>query len=66
MRHSKNWSLALAIMWTVCLLVDIVSALTGDAPSWTLVFCPLSILVLDRWCHYADEVEREWLAKNDN
>lgn len=54
-------SLALAIMWTVCLFVDTLAAVTGDAPSWLLVFCPLTILVFDRWEHYAEDRFKEKL-----
>ena len=44
--------LALALCWTICLVVDIISCVAGDEPSWILVFCPLIILVWDRWDHY--------------
>lgn len=40
---------ALAIMWTVVLGVDILSAIIGMEPNWMLVFGPLVCLVADRW-----------------
>ena len=57
----SKMSLTLAIMWTICLFVDIIAAVTGDTPSWLLVFCPLTILVLDRWEHYAEDRSKERL-----
>lgn len=44
--------LLLAILWSVVMVVDIISAVVGNAPSWILVFCPLVILVMDRWEDY--------------
>lgn len=44
--------LLLAIMWSIVLMIDLASALVGNAPSWMLVFCPLSILVLKYWIDY--------------
>lgn len=41
--------LTLALLWTFALIVDIISAAAGNEPSWALVFCPLVILVMDRW-----------------
>lgn len=41
--------LILALLWTLTLIVDIISACTGNEPTWILVFCPLVILVMDRW-----------------
>ena len=54
---NKTTSLVLAILWTVVLITDIVSAVHGDLPNWTLVFCPLAILVLNRWTDY---IVLEW------
>ena len=48
-------NLILAWGWTICLIVDIISCAVGDQPSWILVFCPLTILVWDRWDHYIQE-----------
>ena len=44
--------LALAIAWTVCLIIDIIQAAAGMQPSWTLVFCPLFCLTTQRWEEY--------------
>lgn len=44
--------LSLAIMWSVALIADMASALTGGAANWILVFCPLSVLVLKYWADY--------------
>lgn len=45
-------SLFLAIMWTVCLICDIINCAAGNQPTWTAVFCPLIIVVMDRWIEY--------------
>lgn len=47
--------LVLAIIWTISLIADIVSALCGNAPTWTLVFCPLSVLVINYWMEFIIE-----------
>ena len=44
--------LLLAILWSVVMVVDIISAVVGNAPNWILVFCPLIILVMDKWEDY--------------
>ena len=44
--------LLLAILWSVVMVVDIISAVIGNAPTWVLVFCPLTILVIDKWDDY--------------
>lgn len=44
--------LSLAIMWSIILILDIASALTGGTPSWFSVFCPLLVLVLRYWMDY--------------
>lgn len=44
--------LLLAILWSVVMVVDIISAVIGNAPTWVLVFCPLIILVIDKWEDY--------------
>ena len=54
-------SLAMAIMWSVCLFVDIIAAAVGESPNWILVFCPLTILVFDRWEHYVEDCFKERL-----
>lgn len=46
--------LALAIMWTVCLITDIMQAAAGVQPSWVSVFCPLICLTAQRWEDYFD------------
>jgi hypothetical protein len=63
MKHKSNMSLMLALVWTFCLLTDIICAAIGDTPTWVLVFCPLGILVLDRWGHYIEDYMKE---KHDN
>lgn len=44
--------LTLAIMWSVALVADIICMACGGEASWILVFCPLIILVLDKWERY--------------
>ena len=44
--------LLLAILWSVVMAVDIISAVAGNDPNWILVFCPLIILVMDKWEDY--------------
>ena len=44
--------LLLAILWSVVMAVDIISAVVGNDPNWILVFCPLIILVMDKWEDY--------------
>lgn len=44
--------LTLAILWSTVLVTDIISAVVGNAPTWILVFCPLAILVIDKWNDY--------------
>ena len=41
--------LLLAILWSIVMAVDIISAAVGNDPNWILVFCPLIILVMDKW-----------------
>ena len=48
-------TLNVAIGWTLVLIIDIIYAVSGTAPTWVAVFCPLSILVLDCWIDYIDE-----------
>lgn len=44
--------LLLAILWSVVMAVDIITAVVGNDPNWILVFCPLVILVMDKWEDY--------------
>lgn len=44
--------LLLAILWSIVMVVDIISAVVGNDPNWILVFCPLIILVMDKWEDY--------------
>ena len=44
--------LGLALMWTFVLITDIISCYIGNEPSWVLVFCPLIILVIEKWEKY--------------
>lgn len=44
--------LLLAILWSVVMVIDIISAVIGNDPNWILVFCPLIILVMDKWEDY--------------
>lgn len=45
-------ALKLAIAWTLVLFVDIYLTIAGEQPNWVLVYCPLIILVTDRWDAY--------------
>jgi hypothetical protein len=42
----------LAVFWTLSLIVNVLSACIGVEPTWTLVFVPLTTLVMDRWKEY--------------
>lgn len=44
--------LLLAILWSVVMVIDIINAVIGNDPNWILVFCPLIILVMDKWEDY--------------
>ena len=44
-----------AIMWSIVLMADMASALTGGAANWILVFSPLSVLILKSWQDYFDK-----------
>lgn len=48
-------NLVLAILWTVALVSNIISACIGNKPSWVLVCCPLIVLVIDYWTKYVAE-----------
>lgn len=48
-------NLLLAILWSICLAVDIIACALGSAPTWVTVFCPLIILVMDKWEKYFKE-----------
>lgn len=48
-------TLGLAICWTLVFIADIISAVSGAAPTWVTVFCPLSVLVLNCWVDYIVE-----------
>jgi hypothetical protein len=50
-------TLACAIIWTVCLVLDIIDAAIGGSPSWILVFCPLIVLV---WRYWQDYIENDF------
>ena len=42
-------SLSTALMWTICLVGEVVFWLQGRAASWLMVLMPLSILVIREW-----------------
>lgn len=44
--------LILAITWTIDLIVNGVACAKGDKPSWLLVFCPLTVLVMEYWVNF--------------
>lgn len=48
----KKTALRLAIAWTIVFIVDLIVMITGEPPNWILVFCPLIILLTDRWEQY--------------
>ena len=39
-------------MWTMVLITDIISCSIGKEPNWMSVFCPLIILVIEKWDKY--------------
>lgn len=47
------YDLLLPILWTLCLIIGIISCATGGEATWLLVFCPLNILVLKYWLDFA-------------
>ena len=55
MKTARN----LAIAWTIIFIVDLIVMISGEPPNWILVFCPLIILVWDRWEHYIKESRNE-------
>lgn len=48
MKTARN----LAIAWTIALIADIYLTIAGEQPTWVLVYCPLIILVTDKWDAY--------------
>ena len=48
MKTARN----LAIAWTIVFIVDLIVMIAGEPPNWVLVFCPLIILLTDRWDQY--------------
>ena len=40
---------SIAWIWSICLSLSIARALTGGAPNWIDVFCPLVIVVINSW-----------------
>ena len=49
----------LAIVWTAILFVDICLTIAGIKPNWVLVYCPLIIVIWDRWSIYIKEKRNE-------
>lgn len=47
-----NIKMSLALIWTIVLISDILSAYSGNEPNWMLVFCPLILLVFKYWNDY--------------
>lgn len=45
--------LSLALIWTIVLIADILSACLGYEPNWMLVFCPVVALVFNCWVDYS-------------
>lgn len=48
-------TLALAILWSIILITNIINAAIGADPTWVLVFCPLVCYVSALWVQYIDE-----------
>ena len=44
--------LGLALMWSMILIIDIITACSGYESEWMLVFCPLITLVFNYWTDY--------------
>ena len=44
--------LGLALIWSMVLITDIISACLGYESNWMLVFCPLITLVSNYWISY--------------
>lgn len=42
---NKGWDIAFAILWGVCLIINICSWITGGTPDWIHVICA-DILVI--------------------
>ena len=47
-----NIKMSLALIWTIVLIFDILSAYSGNESNWMLVFCPLITLVFNYWIDY--------------
>lgn len=39
-----------AIMWSIALIINILSASLGNKPNWAQVFLPLAVCVIHAWC----------------
>lgn len=39
-----------AIVWSIALIITIVSASLGNKPNWAQVFIPLVVCVIHAWC----------------
>jgi hypothetical protein len=48
-------TLGLAFGWTLVLITNIVGVVSGAAPTWVAVFCPVSALVFNCWIDYIVE-----------
>ena len=47
--------LFLAIAWTIIGIGDVILCSQGQVPTWTMVFCPLSVVIFDCWCDWVVE-----------
>jgi len=51
-----NWTLAIG--WTLCLILNIITCCMSYIPSWVTLFCCLGLLVIDSWLNV-------WSSKHD-
>lgn len=44
------------VLWTIMLVANIANAVSGNQPSWILVFCPLACLMFELLMGIFDEL----------
>lgn len=49
---NKNWDITLAILWGLCLIINICLWATGGTPGWVHVICADILVIL----HYLERI----------
>lgn len=44
---NKNWDIILAVLWGLCLIINIYLWATGGTPNWTHIICADIIIILN-------------------